>query len=324
MYKQEFEQILKTKLPKSVLFYGENQYAIEQYIKFYITKLQADNDKLKLYFDDYDFEKAKSYLSQNSLFGNVNLLIIKSEKAIVKKELELLLEMTKKSQNNYFLYVFFGSSKDIKTSTSLFRSNDSVEVRLFEPSIKDSIMILQNKAKYIGLNIDNYALEYLTIMLGNNLMLCSNELDKLNILNREITTKDINEFVFSQTPLSVEKLLINVCNKKLDPNIINTILDSGEDANSILRATQNFLNQILLFQAYIKINGTVNSQDILGYKLPKQIEEQKATLANRIKSSRLLKAFEHVLQCELEIKSAPAPQKETLLYSMFIELQNIL
>ncbi|MBD3843847.1 MAG: hypothetical protein IE909_18620, partial [Campylobacterales bacterium] len=174
------------------------------------------------------------------------------------------------------------------------------------------------------LNIDNYALEYLTIMLGNNLMLCSNELDKLNILNREITTKDINEFVFSQTPLSVEKLLINVCNKKLDPNIINTILDSGEDANSILRATQNFLNQILLFQAYIKINGTVNSQDILGYKLPKQIEEQKATLANRIKSSRLLKAFEHVLQCELEIKSAPAPQKETLLYSMFIELQNIL
>jgi len=324
MYKQEFEQILKTRLPKSALIYGENLYAIEQYINFYITKLGAIDDKLKLYFDDYNFEQARSYLSQNSLFGNTNLLIIKSEKAIPKKELETLLEMTKKNQDNYLLYIYYGVAKDIKTSTSLFKSNDSVEVRLFEPSIKDSTLILQNKANNIGLNIDHYALECLIIMLNNNLMLCSSELDKLNILNREVTIKDINELVFSETSLSAEKLLIDLCNKKLSLATINTLLDLGEDTNSIIRATQNFLNQILLFQAYIKINGSVNSQDILGYKLPKQIEEQKASLANRIKSSKLLKAFEYVLQCELEIKSAPAPQKETLLYSMFIELQNIL
>lgn len=324
MYKQEFEQILKTRLPKSALIYGENSYAIEQYINFYITKLGAIDDKLKLYFDDYNFEQARSYLSQNSLFGNTNLLIIKSEKAIPKKELETLLEMTKKNQDNYLLYIYYGVAKDIKTSTSLFKSNDSVEVRLFEPSIKDSTLVLQNKANNIGLNIDHYALESLIIMLNNNLMLCSSELDKLNILNREVTIKDINELVFSETSLSAEKLLIDLCNKKLSLATINTLLDLGEDTNSIIRATQNFLNQILLFQAYIKINGSVNSQDILGYKLPKQIEEQKASLANRIKSSKLLKAFEYVLQCELEIKSAPAPQKETLLYSMFIELQNIL
>lgn len=324
MYKQEFEQIIKTRLPKSVLIYGENTYAIEQYINFYITKLSAMDDKLKLYFDDYNFEQAKSYLSQNSLFGNINLLIIKSEKAIPKKELETFVEMTQKNPDNYLLYLYYGVAKDIKTATSLFRSNDSVEVRLFEPSLKDSIMILQNKAKNIGLNIDYYGLEYLSIMLGNNLMLCSNELDKLSILNREVTTKDINELVFSETSLSAEKLLIDLCNKKLDLTTINTLLDLGEDINSILRATQNFLNQILLFQAYIKINGSVNSQDILGYKLPKQIEEQKAMLANRIKSSKLLKAFEYVLQCEIQLKSAPSPQKETLLYSMFIELQNIL
>ncbi|MDD5359324.1 MAG: DNA polymerase III subunit delta [Sulfurovaceae bacterium] len=324
MYKQEFEQILKTRVPKSALIYGENLYAIEQYINFYITKLNAKEDKLKLYFDDYNFEQARSYLSQNSLFGNINLLIIKAEKAIPKKELEALLEMTQKNQDNYLLYIYSGMAKDIKTSTSLFKSNESVEVRLFEPSMKDSILVLQNKAKNIGLNIDYYGLEYLLVMLGNNLMLCSNELDKLSILNREITTKEINELVFSETSFSAEKLLIDLCNKKLVLANINTLLDLGEDVNSILRAAQNFLNQILLFQAYIKINGSINSQDILGYKLPKHIEEQKATLANRIKSSKLLKAFEHVLQCELEIKSAPAPQRETLIYSMFIELQNIL
>lgn len=324
MYKQEFEQILKTRLPQSALIYGENPYACEQYINFYITKLNAGDDKLKLYFEEYDFETAKSYLAQNSLFGNINLLILKTEKAVPKKELETLLEMVQKNGDNYLLYIYSGLAKDIKTSTSLFRSQTCVEVRLFEPNIKDSILILQNKAKHIGLNIDYYGLEYLLMMLGGNLMLCSNELDKLNILNREITIKDINELVFSEAPLSIEKLLIDICNKKMALTTVNTLLELGEDTNALIRATQNFLNQILLFQAYIKINGTVNSQDILGYKLPKQIEEQKATLANRIKSSKLLKAFEHVLQCELEIKSAPMPQKETLLYSMFIELQNIL
>jgi DNA polymerase-3 subunit delta len=324
MYKQEFEQILKTKLPKSALIYGENPYAMEQYINLYIKKLGAADDKLKLYFDEYDLDQAKSYLSQSSLFGSTNLLIIKTEKAIPKKELESLLEIVDKNPDNYMLYIYYGLAKDIKTSMSLFRNSDNVEVRLFEPSIKESILVLQNKAKHIGLNIDYYGLEYLTIMLGNNLMLCSNELDKLSILGREITTNDIDELVFSQTPLSAEKLLIDVCNKKLMLKSINTLLDLGEDVNSILRATQNFLNQILLFQAYIKINGVVSSQDILGYKLPKHIEEQKATLANRIKSSKLLKAFEYILECELEIKSASAPQKETLLYSMFIELQNIL
>jgi len=91
-----------------------------------------------------------------------------------------------------------------------------------------------------------------------------------------------------------------------------------------LRSTQYFVNQIFLFHAYIKLNGHVDSAAILGYKLPKPIEEQKAQLALRVKSASLLKIFEHLLESELAIKKAPSTQKEVLLYSMLIKLQSYL
>jgi len=62
----------------------------------------------------------------------------------------------------------------------------------------------------------------------------------------------------------------------------------------------------------------------LGYKLPKQIENQKAQLAISIKSSALLKISEHLLESELLIKKAPARQREVLLYGMLIKLQSYL
>ncbi len=322
MYQKEFEQILQKRLPKALLLYGENQYAIEGYISKYITELDAKEDLLKLYFDEYNFEQAKTYLSQNSLFGGTNLLIIKHDKAIPKKELETLLELVKRNSDNYLLYLFYGVQKDIKSNAALFRSDDAIEVRLFEPSVRESIAILQKKANELQIQIDPYALEHLMRVLNNNLMLCSNELEKLSTLNRLISSKDIDDLVYSDAPLGVEQLLVDLCNKKPISNTINTLLELGEDAAYLLRSTQIFMNQILLFQAYIKINGNINSTEILGYKLPKQIEEQKAALASRIKSSSLLKILEHLLRSELEIKSAPAPQKETLLYGMFIKLQS--
>jgi len=44
----------------------------------------------------------------------------------------------------------------------------------------------------------------------------------------------------------------------------------------------------------------------------------------RVKSSALLKIFEHLLEGELEMKKAPTTQKEVLLYSMLIKIQSYL
>jgi DNA polymerase-3 subunit delta len=183
---------------------------------------------------------------------------------------------------------------------------------------------LQQKAQQIGLDIDHYALQHLLTLLYNNLSLCANEQDKLAILESKITSKDIDRLVYSTAPLAIESLLIDMFNKKPITDTISKLLELGEDEFSLLRSLQFFVNQLFLFHAYIKLNGTVNSAEILGYKLPKQIEEQKASLALRVKSSALLKIYEELLSSELAIKSASPTQREVLIYSLFIKIQQLL
>ncbi len=325
MYQREFDQRLKQALPKAVLLYGENDYLVDFYIDMYIKKTDAKESMHSLYYDEWNFEQAKNFLSQTSLFGGTNLLVVKHEKKIPKKELDILIALANKNADNYFLYGYSGAAKDAKSMQSAFTDKKGgVWIRFFEPNIRDGIATLQQKAQRIQLDIDHYALQHLMLLLNNNLSLCANELDKLAILDGKVTSKDIDRLVYSTAPLATEQLLIDLFNKKPITDTITKLLDLGEDEASLLRSTQYFVNQIFLFHAYIKLNGHVDSAAILGYKLPKQIEEQKAQLALRVKSAVLLKIFEHLLESELLIKKAPATQREVLLYSMLIKLQGYL
>lgn len=325
MYQREFDQRLKQSFPKAVLLYGENDYLIDFYIETYVKHTDAKESMLSLYHDEWNFEQAKAFLSQSSLFGGTNLVVVKHQKKIPKKELDVLVELANKNPDNYFLYGYAGQAKDARSMQAAFtEKKGGVWVRFFEPNIRDGVAVLQQKAQQIRLDIDHYALQHLMLVLNNNLALCANELEKLAILGGKVTGKDIDRLVYSTAPLATEQLLIDLFNKKTITETISRLLEIGEDEAAILRATQYFVNQIFLFHAYIKLNGHVDSAAILGYKLPKQIEEQKAQLALRVKSASLLKIFEHLLESELAIKKAPATQKEVLLYSMLIKLQGYL
>ena len=325
MYQREFEKILPTTLPRAILFFGENEYQIANYIQYYINTTNSAESMLSLYYDEYSFERAKAYLSQSSLFGGTNLLIVKHNKKIPKKELDILVELVGKNPNNFFLFHYQGSATNAKSLQSSFSPKKGANwVRLFEPNSKESIEILQRKAKNIGLEIEPYAIQHLLLVLNNNIALCANELNKLAILGTKITSKDIDRLVYSTAPLATEQLLIELFEKKPVVQTITKLLELGEDEFSILRSTQFFLNQIFLFHAFMKLNGYVDSKAILGYKLPKAIEEKKANLALRVKSHTLLKMFEYLLEIELELKTTPAQNRELLLYGVFIRLQSYL
>jgi len=139
-----------------------------------------------------------------------------------------------------------------------------------------------------------------------------------------VTSKDIDRLVYSTAPLVTEQLLIDLFEKRPIVETMSRLMEIGEDEFSILRSTQFFVNQIFLFHAYMKLNGHIDSKAILGYKLPKPIEDQKGSLALKVKSPALLKIFEHLLEVELALKKAPPANRELLLYGAFIKLQSFL
>jgi len=227
MYQREFDQKLKQSFPKAVLLYGENDYLVDYYIDTYIKKTDAKDSMLSLYHDEWDFEQAKGFLSQSSLFGGTNLVVVKREKKIPKKELDILVELANKNEDNYFIYGYSGAAKDARSMQAAFTDKKGgAWVRFFEPNVRDGVAVLQQKAQKIKLDIDHYALQHLMLVLNNNLALCANELDKLAILGTKVTGKDIDRLVYSTAPLVTEQLLIDLFNKK---PIISTITKTTRD-----------------------------------------------------------------------------------------------
>jgi len=53
MYKIEFDNLLKKRLAKAVLLYGENEYFLDYYIDYYIKALNLKDEMLILNYDEY-------------------------------------------------------------------------------------------------------------------------------------------------------------------------------------------------------------------------------------------------------------------------------
>ncbi len=324
MYRQEFEKILSQELPKIALLFGENSFFLDYYSRVYIDKLNASEELLQHFFDEYNYEQAKNYLAQGSLFGGVNLYILRSDKKINKKELEQLIESCNKNPNNYFLYLYEGGSSNAKTLTTSFsKKNSAVNVRFFEPNMREAKEFAQKKVNKINLNITPYAVDYLINTLNFNLSLVDKELEKLAILDESIEVAHIDSLVYSTAPLGVEKMLISLFKKEEISSTLEKLIELGEDEFTILRSMQRFVQQLFLFHAYIKLNGRPNSKEILGYQLPKFIEEQKASLAVRVKSNKLLKIYQELIELELLIKSNSS-NRESLFFAGLLKIRNLL
>jgi len=325
MYKREFDQLLNSgNLPKSIMLYGENEYYIENSIKKIIEISGANDSILKLYYDEYDFQKAKSWLNQSSLFGDINLLLIKSDKKIPKKELTQFIELSFKNDTNFFVYVYLGS--DFKTLIPSFAKKMNAEhVRFFQPNLNEAIIIIKKYAQNLNIQIDKYAIEHLLVMLNLNLSMAINELEKLSILNTPISSKEIDEHVFSLAPVAVNEFLFLLFSKKPLKDIIDQINQLGEDELTLLRQIQYFTNQLFLYHIYIKLHGTPNAKEILGYSPPKYVVERYARLAIKTPIDVFEKIFDVIAVGEIAIKTTEnSNQKETLLFSVLIKIKSFL
>jgi DNA polymerase-3 subunit delta len=324
VYKRDFDNLLSKKLPNIVLLYGENRYFLDYYVNFYKNKLYAKETLLEHNFEEYNYEQAKGYLSQSSLFGGVNLYILRTDKKLAKKELESLLATIKKNPTNYFLYIYEGSSSNARSLQSSFsEKNGAVWVRFFEPKANEAIDLIKSRAKELNINITPYGVTHLANVLNYDMALIDKELEKLSILQEPIEASHIDELVYSTAPLAVEKMIISLFQKEDITKNLSKIMELGEDEFSILRAIQRFLQQLFLFSAYIKIHGAPNSKEILGYALPKFIEQERANLAIRIKPAKLLKIYQELLELELKIKQSKG-DKESLLYGSLVKIRTFL
>jgi len=322
MYKAEFDKHIQNKsVSNSFVFFGESSFLIDMYTKM-LTNID-DANTITFSHDEYDFSAAKAHLSQGSLFGDRNILIIKSEKKIQKKELDALLELSAKNPDNIFVYAYYGSDHKSYNNAKSFAKTKTMSVRFFHPKEYEAQNIIMQKAQESGVNIDKFTISHLLKIHNGDVALGVNEIEKFRVYDREITTKDVDELVYGLGEVNLDAFIKKLIDKKDFRDDLQNILEHGEDEIRIVNTITAYLTQLYMFNIYIRVNGAPNALEILGYPAPKFVVDEKAALSLKIKPQQFSKTHELLLESELKMKSSHI-DKSAILLSTLIRLQKLL
>ncbi|MDD3476073.1 MAG: DNA polymerase III subunit delta [Sulfurimonas sp.] len=320
MYKNELDKHIKNNsLSNSFILFGESSFLVDRYTEL-LTHVEGAS-VLKFYHDEYNFNSAKAHLSQASLFGDQNILIIKSEKKVPKKELDILMEQCEKSSDNTFVYAYYGS--DYTSYAKPSAKTKTMCVRFFHPNHTEAVSSIAQIAHEKNVNIDTQAINHLLNIQNSDIALACNEIEKLRVYDRAITIKDIDALIFGLAEINMDEFIKKVINKRDFKSDLMSLLEHGEDEIRIVTALTSYLTQLYMFNIYIRVNGAPNAMEILGYKAPNFVVEDKAAQAIKIKPKQYYKLHELLLDSELKMKHSHV-DKSAILLSTFIRVQQLL
>ena len=305
MYKNEFDNCLKQgKRFKAYMFYGQSIFLIEQYSLAIAQSLGQSDEVEKLYFDDYDFKYAKDKLLQSSLFSSNNILLVKVEKKIPKKEVDSLIEACNLNPDSTLIFACLGDT-DFKTMESSFSlKTNSAAVRFFQPTDTEAIKFIEYEAKQLGIQYEISALNHLYFMHKNDLALCVNDLKKLAILDEIITVNLIDNNCFGIGIVNFEDFLHDLLSGKDISEDLSLLLEEGMNEIFLLNQVTSFVQQLFMISSYARTIGQPNPKEILGFVPPKNIWEKKSKLAINKKPEVFQEILEYLLNIELEFKTS--------------------
>lgn len=329
MYLKALESLISSKkIPNAMLFFGNCHYQVNEYANQSLECIKDSNDEpLVLYFEAYDFNMAKNHLSQPSLFGGKNILVIKTDKNINQKELSTLVSKCRKISNNYLLIEYYGDDKNTRNMSNLFKKEENADfARFFTPNYQDAINLMSKKARQMGLNISAYTLGKLFLAQNENLALAISEFGKFALLDKsEITQQDVEKLVYGLGTIGIENFINKILNHQDIKNDFKTLSEEKSyDDVFLINSIQTKLTQLFMLHLYIKINGSFNAKEVLGYVPPPQISNilQKHSLKISLKKFQTLSIF--LADSELKLKTDSHIEKSAFLLSVIIKIQNIL
>ncbi len=326
MYKKDLDQMIQSgHLPHSLLLYGES-YATTTYAHFIADKLAPKESRLTLYYDEYDFRQAKTYLSQASLFGDTNLLYLKTDKKIPKKELDSLVETCQKQPKSFFIFEFCGEDRTAKDMSRSFSKKKGADfVRFFKPTPAHGVEILAKQARKINLEIDHFALTHLLELEQEDLLLAQSELPKLALLNKKITVQDIDQHVAGMGIVDLDRFLSKFLQKEMLNEEISLLLEhEGVEEIAILTQIESYITTLALFRIYITAHGTYDVVEILGYPLPAHLAKIRAAQSTKLSLAQYSRLLRHLSDAHLTLKTATNLDKESFLIATLIKLQTFL
>ncbi|KAA6225348.1 MULTISPECIES: DNA polymerase III subunit delta [unclassified Campylobacter] len=319
MYKKDLQGLLyKDDFPNFFALYGADNFQIELFTKFIKEKFKVD-ESLKMYFEEYDFNRAVDFLSLGSLFSTTKLLELKLSKKPASKELNNLVELCKKNKDNFFILELYDENSKQNDLEKAFETNF---VRFFKPnSPREAIELLELKAKDLNVNVTQNALFALYEIFDENLYLAASELAKFQGLN--LDENNVKTYCSSVNLGSFESFF-DLLLKKADIRIeLEKILDNSNEI-AFINSLYNEFYRLFKIALFAKINGRVDLKEILNYAPPPQVAKNLSTLAFSLKLEQYKEIFYILLKTEHSIKTKSNLIKKEFLISQMLKLSRFL
>lgn len=325
MYRKELDfKLNSSDFPRAFMLYGDEDYQVEIYAKEILAKY--GNDRLMLCFDEYDFNKAKTHLEQDSLFGDLNILHIKTDKKIPLKELKALFSLTLNSTLTYFVYELHdGDQKSIADHAKVFGDNFA---RFFAPSNEaEAVELLAKHAKKLGLNVtNNNLLSRIYNIQNQNLYLSAAELNKLAINHQILDDQTIANLIFSLNSISFEMLFAKILDcQNIQSDLAQFLEAQGYDETAFINALYRELSRLFKVYSVFRINPRAEFKEALGYNPPANVQKTLKSQANIFNNAMFLDIFMHLNSSDYELKKPNNKiDKRLFLFYSILKLQNII
>ena len=248
MYKAEFDTLLKqNKIFNAYMFFGESTFLVDFYTKMIAQSFAQVEDIQKLYFEDFNIAKAKDILLQSSLFCDSNVLVIKTEKALNKKESGEIIEAVNTNSASKVIIACLGDTDFREMAKNFDIKQNAVNVRFYNPYPQEALKILQTRADELRLKYENTnVLMHLLNMHKNSLELAYNDLEKLSLLDESISQKTVDNNCFGFGKINIDDFIIKLLNFKDISNDINYLLEEGANEVYLINQITSFVWQLYM------------------------------------------------------------------------------
>ncbi|WP_300796164.1 DNA polymerase III subunit delta [Helicobacter sp. UBA3407] len=305
MYKKELDaKLAKQEEIRAILLYGESSFLIGYYgEKIAQTILAKGCEKNSFYFNAFDFQSALSCFSQGSLFGDEALVWIKIDKKIPKKQLDTLIQSLLQNGAGYLVVEFYPAENksaseymtDARAMSASFPAKNAkekvFEARFFAPNLNEAMAILKEYAQNLKIQISDFNLHKILEQQNFDLGLSVAELRKYTIFDQEISAEMVEGLGYGLGSVKLEEILESLLLKKPYFDKLSQFLEQGFEEVPLINEIQKYFFVLFLFSSHIRIYGEASSQDVLGYKLPPMLLEQKKRFAILLKESQYESVF---------------------------------
>ncbi|MDA3061802.1 MULTISPECIES: hypothetical protein [unclassified Campylobacter] len=323
MYKRDFDaRIASGNVANFILLRGVDDFQNELYA-WRLKQIYGAENFMSLYFGEYEFSVAKSFL-EPSLFGESNTLHIKTNSCIKKDEIRRLIEYCKNDENNHLIYEL--NESEGAASSDFVREFGGNEVRFFRPSsMKEAMGLLVQKCEMVGIFANSAALNRIYQIHNENLNLSAAEIEKFANLGIELNLENVNDMVYGLSEISYEELFDKIFTlSDFRKDFYRLAQNGGYNDMELINQFYRFLHRIFRLHISIKTANNSDFKVIFGYTPPPNIANKLKTYAQSLNENLFRKIFIHLNKLEFALKSEKNLIKDEYLLASLLELQRIL